>query len=293
MSAPIYNGRPIEELIDLAHDRLMRAYHEHVAPTHKLAGNVVLFSGGGDSTALLDVMCRTRLVTHVAHIDTTIGIPETREHVERVVSDYQARYEDVQFVVESPDEGDRYEDWILGHGFPGPGQHFKAYQRLKERALRKVRRRLVENGREQRVIFIAGRRRDESARRSGIPQSERDGSIVWVSPIYDWTNEEVANYRRHFDLPSNPVSDHLHMSGECLCGAFAKEGELDEIAFFYPEVADRIRKLEVAVAESGAPAERCRWGWGAYRNKPNPEDIETSPLCSSCEYRHDSAGEGQ
>lgn len=31
-----------------------------------------------------------------------------------------------------------------------------------------------------------------------------------------------------------------HMSGECLCGAFAKPGELDEIRFWYPAMADEL-----------------------------------------------------
>ena len=278
--------RTVEQLIDSAHDVLVGAYDEHIRPQGTtLIASVVLFSGGGDSTALLDAMHSTGLVTHIGHVDTTIGIPETRAHVDMVADTY-----DLPFIVESPSEGDRFEDWIMGHGFPGPGQHFKAYQRLKERALRKIRGQLVTNGRTERVMFIAGRRRDESARRSQIPVSSREGSIVWVSPIYDWTNDEIARYRQERNLPSNPVSDNLHMSGECLCGAFAKPGELDEIAFFYPETAARIRRLEVAVAESGAPPERCKWGWGADRKTPtddNQQAFDFGPLCSSCDWRNE------
>lgn len=275
--------RTIEQLTDSAHDIVVKAYDEHVRDQRTLVANVVLFSGGGDSTALLDVMHASGLATHIAHVDTTIGIPETREHVDKVAAMY-----DLPFIVESPGEGDRFEDWIMGHGFPGPGQHFKAYQRLKERALRKIRKQLVTNGRTERVIFLAGRRRDESARRAGIPESTREGSIVWVSPLFDWTNEEIAFYKRERNLPTNPVSEHLHMSGECLCGAFAKPGELEEISFFYPEVGERIRKLELAVAASGAPPERCVWGWGASR-RIKGDQSESGPLCSSCEFRDEHA----
>jgi 3'-phosphoadenosine 5'-phosphosulfate sulfotransferase (PAPS reductase)/FAD synthetase len=282
--------RTIEELTDSAHDIVVNTYDQHVRPYGTtLVANVVLFSGGGDSTALLDVMHATGLATHIAHVDTTIGIPETREHVDRVAASYG-----LPFIVESPDPGDRYEDIILTHGFPGPGGHYKAYQRLKERALRKVRAQLVANGRTERVMFLAGRRRDESARRSAIPESSREGSIVWCSPLFDWTNDEIAAYKSQRNLPVNPVAEHLHMSGECLCGAFAKPGELDEIAFFYPAVAERIRRLEVTVAESGAPPERCKWGWGAYRRDAVDENQmslidDWAPLCSTCEWRADAS----
>ena len=46
------------------------------------------------------------------------------------------------------------------------------------------------------------------------------------------------------------------MSGECLCGAYAKEGELDRIRKYYPDVADRIEKIEDEVIATGFP-----WGW--------------------------------
>lgn len=280
--------RTVDQLTDSAHDVVIAAHDEHIRSNGTtLVASVVLFSGGGDSTALLDVMHANKLATHIGHVDTTIGIPETREHVNRVAAMY-----DLPFIVESPGDGDRFDDWIMGHGFPGPGQHFKAYQRLKERALRKIRGQLVTNGRTERVMFLAGRRRDESARRAQIPVSSREGSTVWVSPIYDWTNEEIAAYKIERNLPVNPVSEHLHMSGECLCGAFAKPGELEEISFFYPQVGERIRKLELAVEASGAPPERCRWGWGAERRPTIDENQQTfdfGPLCSSCEWRNENA----
>ena len=46
------------------------------------------------------------------------------------------------------------------------------------------------------------------------------------------------------------------MSGECLCGAFAHEGELGEIELWFPEVAARIKGIEQKVREAEFP-----WGW--------------------------------
>ena len=82
-------------------------------------------------------------------------------------------------------------------------------------------------------------------------------------------------------MPRNEVSALLHMSGECLCGAFAHEGELDEIGDWSPDVAVGIRALEEEALAAGIPPERCRWGWGAGRERPS----RTGPMCSSCDAR--------
>ncbi|MEO2090883.1 MAG: hypothetical protein ABGY75_15495, partial [Gemmataceae bacterium] len=88
------------------------------------------------------------------------------------------------------------------------------------------------------------------------PVQKKDGR-VWVAPLLNWSHEDKHAYLDAHLLPRNPVVEKLCMSGECLCGAFARKGELDEIAFWYPETAARIRALEVRAAEAGVP---CRWG---------------------------------
>jgi 3'-phosphoadenosine 5'-phosphosulfate sulfotransferase (PAPS reductase)/FAD synthetase len=159
------------------------------------------------------------------------------------------------------------------------------YQRLKERALHQARREIVQKPRQERVVFLAGRRRTESARRANIPELNRTGSIVWVSPMVNWTKTDLYTYRDWAgDVPRNRVSDLIHMSGECLCGAFAHKDELAEIEMFFPEVAEEIRELEVAVRAAGHPEKKCKWGWGA-TEKLTPEELKSGPLCSSCEYR--------
>lgn len=62
----------------------------------------------------------------------------------------------------------------------------------------------------------------------------------------------------------NEVTDFLHMSGECLCGAYAHPGELQEIEMWYPAVAAEIRALEKEAAERGIP--QCTWGRGDGRH---------------------------
>jgi hypothetical protein len=84
----------------------------------------------------------------------------------------------------------------------------------------------------------------------------------------------------HPEIPRNVASDTLHMSGECLCGAFAHRGELDEIGEWFPEMRAEIEALEAEVRAAGHPEPFCTWGHG------QGEPAETSgPLCTSCDAR--------
>lgn len=247
--------------------------------THKIAGIVALYSGGNDSTTLAH-MFKER-ASAAAHANTTIGIEQTRQFVRDTCAGWGLPLIEKTAPV-------TYRELVLDQGFPGPGHHWKMYQRLKERPLRQVRAEFVTNPRKERVIFLAGRRRDESARRRNVPEVERAGSTVWVSPLAWWTKMDLNTYREmHPDIPRNEVSDILHMSGECLCGAFAKPGELDEIAMWFPDVAEEIRAIEREVQACGKHAEKLS-SWGHRNGKPTEK---VGALCSSCLFDVDERGQ--
>jgi 3'-phosphoadenosine 5'-phosphosulfate sulfotransferase (PAPS reductase)/FAD synthetase len=255
-------------------DEIVQMALEAHASKHTIAGTCVLFSGGNDSTVLAHLM--RKHVTHAVHCNTTIGIEETRQFVRDVCADWGLPLMEETAPVS-------YRELVLAHGMPGPGHHFKMFQRLKERGLRQARKRLVNNPRKERVLFLAGRRRQESARRANIPLHEREGSTIWASPIAMWTKPDMATYRlMHMDtdpVPLNRVSELIHMSGECLCGCFAKPGELDEIGVWFPEVKAEIQALEAEVQALGKfPEHRCKWGAG--KGKATKK---VGGLCTSCQ----------
>ncbi|ADD81107.1 phosphoadenosine phosphosulfate reductase [Rhodococcus phage ReqiPine5] len=241
-----------------------------------IVGEAVLFSGGNDSTVLAHLV-RER-ASWAIHANTTIGIEETRQFVRDTCAAWG-----LPLLEEKPDTS--YRDLVVEQGFPGPGHHFKMYQRLKERGLRQARRKLVTDGRRQRVVFLAGRRREESARRANIVLHERIDSVIWASPLAMWTKLDMNTYRTMMgDVPVNQVSDLIHMSGECLCGAFAKPGELDMIGQFFPDTAEEIRSIERDVQAAGWTGSHCRWGHGAKGSaKRDDESDEVGMLCSSCQ----------
>lgn len=268
----------VQSLVSESRDILNIAVQKFFTDEDKsIAGIVGLFSGGNDSTTLCHVMLDE--ITHLAHANTTIGIEQTRQFVR----DTATLWGKPLLEFKPPRESDHYRALVLDQGFPGPGHHYKMYQRLKERALHEVRRSLVTD-RSMRVIYLAGRRRTESARRAQVPAAERESSVVWVSPMVNWTKLDLNTYRlMRGDVPVNPVTDLIHMSGECLCGSFAHKGELDEIAEWFPDVAQQIRDLEEELLyRVDIPIERKKWGWATNFTGDVPT---TGPMCSSCDWR--------
>lgn len=233
------------------------------------AARVCLFSGGGDSTAVLHYAIHSGYADEAAFVDTGTALPGVREHVELVCADWN-----VPLTVW--EAGDEYERMVLDprFGFPGPGQHPRAYQRLKERQLRKLvasKKRHVRD----RVLFVSGVRRHESKRRAKRPAVAREGAVVWANPLTDWTDDMMREYRRKHDLPVSDVSALMHQSGECGCGAFAAPGEREMRCSLFPEWGAWLADLEARARAAGV--KNCRWG-----ERPG-EAREAGPMCSSCQ----------
>lgn len=273
----------LDEAITRSHDLIDEVLHQQALDKKDVKAICVLYSGGNDSTVLAHLV-RSRC-DYAVHINTGIGIEQTRDFVRSTCAAWE-----LPLIEEHPPPGATYDELVLKLGFPGPAGHMLMYTRLKERGLRAVRRRFVRQPRRERIIFLTGMRLFESSRRMrNAEPHRREGSVVWVNPIGHWTNAHMAEYRkRHADVPRNEVSDILHMSGECLCGAFAKPGELEWIAQFFPDTAQRIRDLEAKAKEAGV---HCVWGTRpprkgkkAVANVESDEvaDSAVGDLCKTC-----------
>lgn len=227
-------------------------------------GSLISWSGGNDSNVLAHLM--RPVATHAYMANTGIGIEATRQFVRDTAAGWG-----LPLIEKTASKKDSYEMFVLEHGFPGPAQHDRMYQRLKQRQQRKARAELVRNGIKQRVIFIGGRRRQESRKRMSLGFLDRDGSIINVSPIINWTHLDMTTYRLlHDDVPLNSMSVRLGMSGECLCGANAKPGELDRVREHAPAVAAQIDCLASQARKNGVPAPFDRWGHGQGKPLENP-----------------------
>jgi 3'-phosphoadenosine 5'-phosphosulfate sulfotransferase (PAPS reductase)/FAD synthetase len=245
---------------------------------HKPVEVFAMFSGGHDSVCAAHVASQRPEFSGCVHINTGIGIEKTREYVRRTCKDFGwplLEYHALEL-------GQDYDEIVCEHGFPGPWMHTKMYNRLKERGIRALTRDHKTKP-SDRVMCVTGVRRAESKRRMATTQTmSREGARVWVAPLVDWVPSTKNAYMTKHDIPRNEVVDLLHMSGECLCGAFAKPNELEEIGTWFPEEYERIKALEARAAECGVPAV-----WG----KEPPTEIEADPrqselpLCVACVNR--------
>jgi 3'-phosphoadenosine 5'-phosphosulfate sulfotransferase (PAPS reductase)/FAD synthetase len=243
--------------------------------------NFACFSGGHDSLVSTHWAMNNVPGCKVLHCNTGIGIERTREYVRDVCKEYGWELE------EEFQEG-VYEQWCLKYGFPGPAQHSRMYQRLKERSIYKAMRRAKENKpRRSSVVFISGIHKGESLIRSGYDRpASKIGSQTWVNPFYYAAPDVFDEYRNENSLPLNPIKLAIGMSGECGCGAFAKKGEFKLWESACPRFAERIRTLEQKVEDAGKP-----WGWESgppqwYLDQQKGQMLMPfMPMCQSCNKR--------
>lgn len=291
----------VEALIELADRRFYEAVEMAVVRPGKTLHSVcVLFSGGKDSSTIA-ALFRDR-ATHLVHADTGTGIQATRDFVAQT-----AREWGLPLVMEKSD--DDYFDMVLGRlrnkngeiawrgGFPAAGAHGFTQQRLKERALDKVRHTLgVANSRTHCSLWVSGRRRPESKQRSTIPHWEIDGSVGYSAPLAVWHKADLLALRLMFgkrgrQVPDNPVARRLGMSAECGCLANAHPGERE---MWFREFPDDPFLLKIVETEAELqkpeyahiPEHMKKWGWGAdpanqklVKRAPEPAGRLCGPDC--------------
>lgn len=235
-----------------------------------------LFSGGHDSLTSTVIAARHPAFTAVVHINTGIGIAETHDFVQQTCRDQGWELIELRPDVE-------YEQLVLTRGgFPsGPKSHNSMYWFLKQKPLdgliRDSKRKPGDN-----VMLVTGIRVQESARRMAagisVPIRRDDHARLWVNPILDWSALDCGRYIDAIGLRRNPVVDLLHRSGECLCGALAREDEIHEIDHWFPAAGERIHRLEAVARTHGLKHTR----WASQKKWGDAEQI-TLPMCASCQ----------
>lgn len=273
-------------------DRAFASGAEVIAP--------MLSSGHDSYTACKIASLHRKFDGRVYHIRTGIGSAASFQFAQELCAEEKW---DLQ-VFQSKST---YEMFVRERGFPGPGMHQWAYNRLKERCVRMIcgmhlKESYPKKGGvrmvKRNVALITGCREQESTRRMGtveplkIGEPQKDGKIVnrnrfWVAPCHNWSSEDQKSFMDEYDLPRNPIKmSPLGMSGECFCGAFARPGELAMIRQYAPDVAQEIDRLAVIAKECG---KHSVWGTRPDRAKGIVKS-KTGPLCNSCDIRSASAG---
>lgn len=78
------------------------------------------------------------------------------------------------------------------------------------------------------AAYFTGLRREQNAERAVLEAFDRTGSPVRISPLVDWTSEEVMAYTREHGLPEHPLYARGYTSigcGPCTRAVSAGESE--------------------------------------------------------------------
>lgn len=246
---------------------------EEAAEVYRPSRVYGLFSGGHDSLCSTHVAAAHRLFAGAVHINTGVGVAQTREFVRRTCRDQGWRLIELHPPPLRVPPGKRrpgidyeglpaYDALVLHYGFPGPAGHRLVYNRLKERCLRRLRRDTFgpRRRRGELMLLVGGMRLAESVRRMGNAEphsAEPSEGRAWCAPILRWSDEDKWDYMAAAGLMANPVVGKLCISGECLCGAFARPTEMIDLERSFPDAARRIHELEARAAAAGVHA---KWG---------------------------------
>lgn len=257
--------RTLDDMVAEAHARIDDAL-ERWRPV----GVWAAFSGGNDSTVMLDIV-RDR-IDGVLHVNTTIGIRQTREFVRDLCDHWGLDLCEVSPPVS-------YDELVRKQGFYGPKDHEWAYRQLKKSATRVFKAKVLAPRKRTCVMLLTGMRTGESLTRMSHGADDRkEERIAWVNPIRLFTNDDMAEYRQRYPcLPHNPVNKILGKSGECLCGCFSfGPVELEVIRDLDPDTAAQIERLQAELKAKGSPF--CRWGPGG-----KATGRRAGPMCVGCD----------
>lgn len=218
-----------------------------------------LFSGGKDSTACAEYLSERGELAGVVSFQTGIATPDWLPFIERTVNQRGWNFETYR----TPED---YDCLVNVYGFPGAGLHGLFMNYLKGRCVRQFRKH------HKGEILASGVRSGESKRRfiNTKEWGEFEGVKVWA-PIYDWTTEQTWNYVRTKGFERSPAYQALCISGDCLCGAYADPVERAALKAFYPEIWQRIERLEKQVD--------TKWGMCGRIYDKN----QMSLFCADCE----------
>lgn len=235
---------------------------------------VVLFSGGKDSLTTAHYMnYKLDIPIELLYCKTGIGLSENINYVESTAKKYGWK---LNIVNTLPHE--TYEIFVKRFGFPYAGMHNAMMGFLKYHPMRKwYSQEKKKTG--DIIAFCSGRRKNESARRKRMKSNKSISMMdrmIFVAPLYDWTTEQVWDYVRKEKLELCPVYDTLHMSGDCMCGAYGTSEEYRLLEIFHPDIFFKIQGLEKKYD--------CKWGGNIKHLDKYQKTLEENLVCNECIY---------
>lgn len=302
--------------------------------------NIISVSGGKDSTALLLLAIeRNTENMQAVFADTGNEHQQTYDYVQylhenvfpirRVAADFSQQIEGKRHYVLTKwaekgvsqsnidraaaalvPTGNPFLDLCIWKGrFPSSKAAFCSEELKRNPIIRQVQNPLLDAGDD--VVSWQGVRRDESLRRSTLPERELKlrredtGAELWnYRPILDWTATDVFAMHDKHGVMKNPLYSQGMGRVGCMPCINCRKDELLEISRRFPEAIERIRMWEDAVKQASklkaatffsAPSDDNEWSakqtidrrveWAKTSRGGKQYDmlrvIDDAPLCSS------------
>jgi hypothetical protein len=308
------SGERVERMLS-AGDKIMRDAIELYKPCAIFA----CYSSGNDSGVSAH-FAATRHGAQLAMVITKTGIPESLQHAYSYCQKFDFSLVTKEAVAVGPpkrkkdgslfdpkihcptgmwtDGDSAYEEFCFNFGIPrrNKSMHRRMYVILKERGFDALKREAKRGyPRNATVMFVSGVRQDESSIRAGYKTAvHKHKSSVWVNPFYYSTAADFECYRQEFGIPRNPVSQVVGISGECLCGTMATDGEIQLVEKANPSHAAYLSGIQDRCRSLGLP---CEWG-AATPKKQKPTCLDNQlnlifgdeptfmPACVGCARRN-------
>lgn len=230
-----------------------------------------LVSGGKDSLSTAQALHEAGKLAGCVALDTGLSTPDWKGFVGKTCDE---RNWPIEFY-KTPES---YEAFVVKYGFPGPSKHSWIMRVLKGRCIRQFRQ-IHPDG-----ILASGVRQDESVKRAASTKfvGNWEGAPI-LAPIYDWTTEETWAFFRDRGFKRSPGYSTLQISGDCLCGAYAREDERAALEFHYPTIGKYFRDIGEAI-KAKFPT-RWEWGWGWKQSVKKPKNDGERMVCVECAPR--------
>ena len=246
--------------------------------------NIISFSGGKDSTAMLllaieretdnlsAVFADTgneheQTYDYVRYIEQATGVPirwvkadfsrQIAGKREFVLTKWASKWGAPQEAIDRAaaalaPTGNPFLDMCIWKGrFPSTKVAFCSEELKRNPIINQVQKPLLETGN---VISWQGVRRNESLNRRFLTERElkmtaENGNEMWnYRPILDWTADDCFEMHRKHGIKHNPLYEQGMGRVGCMPCINARKDELNEIAKRFPEVIDRIEQWESAVS---------------------------------------------
>jgi 3'-phosphoadenosine 5'-phosphosulfate sulfotransferase (PAPS reductase)/FAD synthetase len=200
------------------------------------ASPYILFSGGKDSICTLmylkRIAQRVGKKVRAVHVDTTVGLPRSRNHAEELCKRF-----DVELAVVRP----KKDFFSLAKEWGIPSHKFRwCCRELKIKPLADY----LKAAPEPKIVLDGIRAAESSIRSSYLP--------VWyhptfkclsASPIFYWSDSEVRGYLEKGGI-SKETLNQLSTSPECWCGAYKSRKDFERLYALSPELFSKLAKLE-------------------------------------------------